>query len=252
MNFVNAELTKISVNTFVTTKISYANMLAEVCEQVPGADSQVVSSALGLDTRIGAKYLKGALGYGGPCFPRDNTAFSKFAQQHGVEADLPLATDQINRRQSARLADLVLKVLPKGESAGILGLSYKPDTEVIEESQAIMLAQHLLAAGRQVIVYDPVAMPNARRVLEGNVVFAESMEACAAEASVLAIATPWKHFRELRPEHLRKAARPVILDWWRLLSEDKFASVGDYLACGKGPSPAAIETLVYAANGLGD
>src|SRR5580704_14058342 len=80
MNFVNAELTKISVNTFVTTKISYANMLAEICEQVPGADADVVSAAIGLDTRIGRKYLKGAFGYGGPCFPRDNKAFARFAE----------------------------------------------------------------------------------------------------------------------------------------------------------------------------
>src|SRR4029077_10735022 len=87
MNYVNAELTKLSVNTFVTTKISYANMLAQVCEQVPGADANVFSAAVGLYTRIGAKYLKGALGYGGPCFPRDNAAFSSFAQQHRVEAN---------------------------------------------------------------------------------------------------------------------------------------------------------------------
>jgi UDPglucose 6-dehydrogenase len=80
MNFVNAELTKLSVNTYVTTKISYANMLAEICEKLPGADADVVTSALGLDSRIGRKYLKGALGYGGPCFPRDNVAFAALAR----------------------------------------------------------------------------------------------------------------------------------------------------------------------------
>ena len=99
MNFVNAELTKISVNTYVTTKISYANMLAEVCEHVPGADSAVVSAAIGLDTRIGRKYLKGAFGYGGPCFPRDNQAFARFAEMHQVDATLARATDQVNQRQ---------------------------------------------------------------------------------------------------------------------------------------------------------
>ncbi len=251
MNLVNAELAKISVNTYVTTKISYANMLAEVCERVPGADAEVVSKALGLDTRIGGKYLKGALGYGGPCFPRDNTAFSKFSQQYGVEADLPIATDQINRRQAARLAERILDLLPERESAGILGLSYKPDTEVIEESQGIMLAQHLVAAGRRVVVYDPVAMPNARRVLESEVVFAESMEDCAAQASVLTIATPWKQFRTLRPDHLRRSAkRPIVLDWWRILSESEFTPGADYIACGKGPSETAVEKLVYAANGV--
>jgi UDPglucose 6-dehydrogenase len=88
MNFVNAELTKLSVNTFVTTKISYANMLAQVCETLPGADADVVTAALGCDSRIGPKYLKGALGYGGPCFPRDNVAFSALARTNGVPAPL--------------------------------------------------------------------------------------------------------------------------------------------------------------------
>ena len=102
MNFVNAELTKLAVNTFVTTKITYANLLAQVCERVPGADADVVTSALGLDSRIGVKYLKGALGYGGPCFPRDNIAFASFARSRGVEATLAEATDRVNRRQVAR------------------------------------------------------------------------------------------------------------------------------------------------------
>ena len=93
MNYVNAELTKLSVNTFVTTKISYANMLAQVCETLPGADADVVTAAIGCDTRIGQKYLKGALGYGGPCFPRDNVAFSALARDNGVPALLAEATD---------------------------------------------------------------------------------------------------------------------------------------------------------------
>ena len=111
MNFVNAELAKLSVNTFVTTKISYANMLAQVCETLPGADVAVVSQAIGADSRIGTKYLKGALGYGGPCFPRDNVAFSALARRHGVPASLAEATDVLNRRQVPRLAELILSRL---------------------------------------------------------------------------------------------------------------------------------------------
>src|SRR5205823_507099 len=129
MNFVNAELTKLSVNTFVTTKISYANMLAQVCETLPGADVDVVTSAIGCDSRIGNKYLKGALGYGGPCFPRDNVAFSALARANGVPALLAEATDQMNRRQVPRLAELILSRLPEGGTVGILGLAYKPDTD---------------------------------------------------------------------------------------------------------------------------
>lgn len=246
MNFVNAELAKISVNTYVTTKISYANMLAEVCEQVPGADADVVSMAIGLDTRIGRKYLRGALGYGGPCFPRDNTAFSRFAEMHSVDATLAKATDQVNRRQAARLGARIVDVLPAGETAGILGMSYKPDTDVIEESQGVMLAQYLVAAKRRVVVYDPVAMQNARRVLGDSVEYTTSMAACAAEASVLAIATPWTEFKSLRPEHLRQGGkRPIIMDWWRMLPIEDFQHVADYTACGRGP--AGAESVVFAA-----
>src|SRR5580700_6057164 len=183
MNFVNAELTKISVNTYVTTKISYANMLAEVCEKVPGADCGVISRAIGLDTRIGRKYLKGAFGYGGPCFPRDNTAFARFAELHSVDAALAKATDEVNQRQVTRLAEIILEVLPQGETVGILGLAYKPDTEVIEESQGLMLALRLARAGCRVAVYDPAAMNNSRKSLGDCVEYSESVEACAAASA---------------------------------------------------------------------
>src|SRR6516162_6966705 len=120
MNYVNAELTKLAVNTLVTTKISYANMLAEICETIPGADSDVVTAALGCDTRIGEKYLKGALGYGGPCFPRDNAAFSALARGNGVPALLAEATDALNRRQVPRLVEVILSHLEEGATAGVL------------------------------------------------------------------------------------------------------------------------------------
>lgn len=240
MNFVNAELTKISVNTYVTTKISYANMLAEVCERVPGADAAVVADAIGLDSRIGRKYLKGALGYGGPCFPRDNKAFARFAELHGVEATLARATDQVNQRQARRLADRVLHAVAELDRVAVLGLSYKPDTEVIEESQGVMLVRALTQAGCKVAVYDPVALENARAALNGSVEYAPSMEACVAGAAAVVIATPWEHFKSLKPDHLKPAGgrRPVIFDWWRLLNHDEFAAVADYIACGEGGSGA--------------
>ena len=134
MNFVNAELTKISVNTYVTTKISYANMLADICDRLPGADVDVVTRALGADTRIGIKYLKGAMGYGGPCFPRDNVAFAALARKIGARADVAEATDRINNHQIDRLANLVAKFAKAGTRIALLGLSYKPQTPVVEES----------------------------------------------------------------------------------------------------------------------
>jgi len=230
MNYVNAELTKLSVNTFVTTKISYANMLAQVCDTLPGADVDVVTTAIGCDSRIGQKYLKGALGYGGPCFPRDNVAFSALARANGVPALLAEATDALNKRQVPRLADAILARMPKGGTVGILGLSYKPNTEVIEESQGVGLASHLLAQGVRVAVYDPEAMTNARALLSGAE-FASSAADCARKADVVAITTAWDEFKRLTSSDFKAGA--TVLDCWRILPRE---ALGDltvlYLGSG--------------------
>jgi len=243
MNYVNAELTKLSVNTFVTTKISYANMLAQVCETLPGADVDVVTSAIGCDTRIGQKYLKGALGYGGPCFPRDNVAFSALARGNGAAALLAEATDQMNRQQVPRLGEMILARLPEGGTAGVLGLSYKPNTEVIEESQGVAIAKYLLESGARVVVHDPQAMDNARQQLSGRVTFANSPSDCAGQADVLAITTPWPEFRNLRPEDFKRdTGTPVVLDCWRILPRERFEGLVDYLMLGYGIAPNADVT----------
>lgn len=240
MNYVNAELTKLSVNTFVTTKIAYANMLAQVCETLPGADVDVVTAALGCDSRIGAKYLRGALGYGGPCFPRDNVAFSALAKGNGVPALLAEATDALNRRQVPRLARMILERLPEGGVAGVLGLSYKPNTEVIDESQGVAIAQELLNAGARVIVYDPAAMENARAALQGRVEFAHSAAECAGRADVLAITTPWAEFSSLTGGDLKNGgAGAAVIDCWRMLT-GKDLGAAEYRTLG---AMAATENL---------
>jgi UDPglucose 6-dehydrogenase len=247
MNYVNAELTKLSVNTFVTTKISYANMLAQVCEHLPGADADVVTSAIGCDTRIGSKYLKGALGYGGPCFPRDNVAFSALARATGAPALLAEATDQLNRRQVPRLTEIVRSRLPKGGTVGVLGLSYKPDTEVIEESQGLELAKHLASTGFKVVVYDPAAMENAKKQLGGAATYAASAAECARQADVLVITTAWAEFKKLTPADLKSGeSRPTIIDCWRVLPADLFANLTDYLRLGYGGAETTIENSTAA------
>jgi len=232
MSFVNAELTKLSVNTFVTTKISYANMLAQVCEKLPGADVDVVTSALGLDTRIGRKYLRGSLGYGGPCFPRDNVAFAALAREVGSPATLAEATDSLNRAQVARLERLVRAHLPADGTVGILGLAYKPATAVVEESQSLELARRLTEDGVRVVVRDPMAMETARGVLGDKVTYAATTDLCARAADVLVVATPWDEFKALDPSVLRHGA--TVLDCWRILPAEGFAARANYLVLGLG------------------
>ena len=237
MNFVNAEVTKLSVNTFVTTKITFANMLARICERLPGANVDVVTSALGLDSRIGRKYLKGAVGYGGPCFPRDNLALAFLGRLLGSAATLAEATDSANRQEAQRLAGLVKSKLPRGGVVGILGVAYKPDTDVVEESQGLLLAQSLLAEGISVSVYDPAGMENAQKVLGGSAVFAGSVEDCLRGADVVVIATPWEEFKSISPESLsRQSTRRVLVDCWRLLDPEAFETVVDFVALGVGPT----------------
>lgn len=239
MSFVNAELTKLLVNTFVTTKITFANTVARICERVPGADADVVSSALGLDKRIGHRYLKGAIGYGGPCFPRDNAALAAFARKVGAAAALAETTDRVNREQVAYLAELVKAKLPQGGKVGILGLSYKPDTDVVEESQALQLAALLANQAIPVSVYDPAALESAKKVLPASVTFSPSAQACISDADVIVVATPWEEFKGIGSEHLpRDNRRRVFLDCWRIVKPSALGDSAEYISLGTGgPTP---------------
>jgi UDPglucose 6-dehydrogenase len=220
MSLVNAELTKIAVNTYVTMKISYANALADMCERLPDADVEAVTGALGLDTRIGAKYLRGAISYGGPCFPRDNKAFGVLARDLGAEPLLAEATDAVNVAQTDRLARVVQSRLKAGNAVGILGLAYKPDTGVIDESPGVALARLLADAGYEVRVYDPVATEAALQALGGLAQGSSSAAELLAQSDVTVIATPWPEFAELPIEALeREGRRAVVIDCWRLLPE---------------------------------
>jgi len=235
MNFINAELTKLAVNTFVTTKISFANMLARICEKLPEADVDVVTRALGLDSRIGAKYLKGAVSYGGPCFPRDNLALIATARKVGAPADIAEATDRFNRRQVHWLADLVKSHVPLDGVVGILGLTYKPNTDVVEEAFGLLLAQELKRRAVKVVVYDPVGMENARRILGDGVMLAHSAQACIEAADVVVVATPWKEFASI-PEGVWQRHSPprVVFDCWRVIEHFQSWNGITYVPLGKG------------------
>jgi len=223
MNFVNAELTKISVNTYVTMKISFANMLGEICDRLEGADVSVVAEAIGRDTRIGKKYLKPAVGYGGPCFPRDTIAFGRVAHRVGGTADLAVATDVINRRQVARMTDTVRNLLRPGGVVGILGLSYKPNTPVVEESQGIMLAKSLSEAGIDVIAHDPMAAGPAQSILVNTARVAATAREAVSQSNVVVIMTPWPEYGSISPDWIEHDRTQFIIDCWRQVDPAVFA-----------------------------
>jgi UDPglucose 6-dehydrogenase len=234
MSFVNAEITKLAVNTYVTTKISYANMLARISEQLPGANVDVITSALGLDTRIGSKYLKGALSYGGPCFPRDNLALAQLARQLGVPPDLAQTVDRFNRAQIPWLADLVQQ---RAEGAvGILGLTYKAGTDVVEEAAGFLLAKELAFRGIKVLVFDPAYGRNSRAAAV-DLCFAANALDCIQQTDVVVLATSWPEFNAIAPAQWARtgAAKPrTVIDCWRAVKFLRDEPGVHYLALGEG------------------
>jgi UDPglucose 6-dehydrogenase len=242
MNFVNAEIAKLSVNTYVTTKITFANMLARICERLPEADVDVVTRALALDTRIGGKYLKGAVSYGGPCFPRDNLALAALAIEVGAPADLAQATHRFNRGQISWLADRVIECLAPGQTAGILGLTYKPNTDVVEEAVGLLLAQELVSRAVALVAYDPQGAHNSALASGGGVRLAATAEECIAESAVVVVATPWAEFAQIPAEKWERSGSPrIVLDCWRALPHLASRNGILRMALGVGGAPKTLE-----------
>ncbi len=236
MNWVNAEICKISVNTYVTTKISYANMIADLCDHLDGADADVVTMALGADSRIGKKYIRGAIAYGGPCFPRDNKAFAALGRSLGANTDLAVATDVINSHQSTRLSRAVAALNKPGAKVAILGLAYKPNTPVIEESQGLALAAQLLEAGYGVSLSDPEALTSlsAASLPSGATVEADT-RAAIAKADIVVVMTAWDAYRQLAADDF---AGKAVIDPWRLYAQGSLPTAAHHVWLGWGSKTA--------------
>jgi len=232
MKIVNAEITKISINTFVTTKISFANSITQLCDIIPGGNVDEVTSAVGLDTRIGLKYLKGGVGYGGPCFPRDNRALARVYENFNLEHSIAKATDQINQNHADFIVNKITQLIPEGGNVAILGLSYKPYTPVIEESQNITVAKKLVLKGYSVTAYDPLGIENAKNILN-DINYTYSINECVKDKDVICLMTLWDEFTKLEPEDLpTNEKKPYLIDCWRVLDKAKFSSKVNLIQLG--------------------
>lgn len=239
MNLTNAEITKLSLNCYVTMKISFANELAALCENIPGGDVDVVSSALGADTRVGRRYLKGGLGFGGPCFPRDNLAFQRCAEDADVRAYLSPRVVKVNADILNRLYTMISDHARAGSTVALLGLSYKPGTHIVEESQPVALAAELLNAGYSVQMHDPRALPTVARILEGRGTYCTDPYEAASGASVVAMLTNWPAYSHLEIHRLEEQAgpSPLLVDCWRIYRNVRFKKFA-YRAFGIATQPS--------------
>lgn len=222
MTIINAEITKIALNAYITMKISFANTLAGLCEKVAGGNVDEVTSALGLDTRIGGRSLRGGLGYGGPCFPRDSRAFGYYARRNGCQAYLADASDEVNRHRISEVVEFIKRQGRDAKRVAVLGMTYKPNTAIVEESQSMRIAEAMAGAGYRVKVYDPQGLEEAKKYLGSAVSYAKSVNDCIDDADILIVATPWEQFGNLETSRLRRGKR-LIVDCWRTLDPGKFS-----------------------------
>lgn len=223
MNFVSAEIAKLALNCYITLKISYANLLGNLCEGIPGANAHTVTDAIGLDRRIGKACLKPATAYGGPCFPRDVEAFKGVLESYLGAIDLPYAVSSINEEQTERLVNLVEKHSPQEAKVAVLGLAYKPGTRVTEESVGLNLIRLLLNRGREVVAWDPLVTKVGNAVELDELLMVDSLEDCVKDADVVVVTTPCEEFREI-PIPLCRSDIAVVIDPWGII-KDTFADV---------------------------
>lgn len=234
MNRESAEIVKYASNAFLATKISFINMLTEFAENT-GANIRDIAKGMGLDDRIGPRFLHAGIGYGGSCFPKDVKALLATAKEHNLDFAIVAATDQINARARARFIEKVLKALPAKATVGVWGLAFKPKTDDMREAPSIDVIKALIDAGHTVKGFDPAAMETSKKVLPSAMQWVDSPMNAAKDADALLVLTEWDAFRGADLKELAKIMR----------GKDVFDGRNIYE-----PSEAAAAGLVYHGVGL--
>jgi UDPglucose 6-dehydrogenase len=233
----SAEMIKLAANAFLTTKISFINEIANVCELI-GADVVKVAHGVGLDHRLGPHFLRAGAGWGGSCFGKDVSALKQLAGNSGYQFQLLAAVIEVNELQKRRVIQKLQKHLGRlrGKTVALLGLSFKPNTDDMRDAPSLVLASRLLAEGADVRAYDPVAKPH--ELLRGVTLCSSTLDAVeGADAAV--IVTEWDEFRSVASPEIRDAMRrPLIIDGRNLLDPEATRAAGfDYEGIGRASSP---------------
>ncbi len=234
-NLASAELTKYAANAFLATKVSFINEVANVCERV-GADVHDVAKGMGLDNRIGTKFLHAGPGYGGSCFPKDTRALLAIAQQHDYRFQIVEAAVRVNEQQRRLMVQKIKQATGsvKGKTIAVLGLSFKPNTDDIREAPAVDIIRALLEEGAVVRAYDPVAVAEARKVLP-QVAYGKDAYEIMEGADALVFITEWNQFRSLDLDKVKALLRtPLVIDLRNIYEPHKMADKGiKYFSVGR-------------------
>ena len=219
-----AELIKYSANAFLAVKISFINQMADLCENV-GADVHDVARGMGLDKRIGSKFLHPGPGYGGSCFPKDTLALIQTAKLYDTDISIVETVVKYNQKRKYDMADKIIKIVDnkiKNKKISILGLAFKPGTDDMRDSPALDIIPKLQQAGFKISAFDPVAMKEAKSLLN-NIVFSENIEDCLKDADALVILTEWNEFRGLTASKLKKLMKGnILIDLRNALNPENF------------------------------
>ncbi len=232
----SSEIIKYASNSFLATKIAFINEVADLCEKV-NADVQDVAKAMGLDNRIGSKFLNVSPGYGGSCFPKDVKAFSATAKKNGVDLSIVKTVDLSNTNRIKKIASRIIEKLGSNletKAVCLLGLSFKPNTDDIRDSAAIIIAHELLNRGITIKCFDPKAMQNAEKILPDLNYCISPYEACKNVNSII-IATEWNEFRALNLDKIKRlASEPIIFDLRNIYNKQDVINLGfEYNGIGK-------------------
>jgi UDPglucose 6-dehydrogenase len=235
-NIPTAELTKYAANAFLATKISFINEVANLCEKI-GGDVNAVARGIGLDGRIGKKFLHAGPGFGGSCFPKDTRSAAHFARELGEEFQIVEAVIRVNDRQRERMVEKIRTALGgelSGKTLAVLGLSFKPETDDMRDAPSVDIIRGLQKAGAAVRAFDPVAMTAASKLLRDVQFCKDAYEACEG-ADAVVIVTEWNQFRMLELERIRALlARPVIIDLRNVYEPAPMAKAGfEYYSVGR-------------------
>ncbi len=230
----SAEMIKYAANTFLALKISFINEIAGLCEDV-GADVTEVARGIGLDSRIGHRFLRAGLGWGGSCYPKDTAALLSVATQAGYEMPITEAARTVNFEQRKRIVEklrTVLKTL-NGKTIGILGLAFKPNTDDIREAPSLDIIRQLVAEGANVRAHDPIAIPNAQQAMnEISVDFIEDVYRLAHDADALVLVTEWELYHRLELRKLAKQMKtPILIDGRNVFSPQEAMAAGFHYLC---------------------